>query len=192
MLRTTAVTLALFMAAALPAAAAATAPAASAADGTALRKGDTVTFDLSALPRRLEGVGQASCAGTVIQAIGPVESRCQRTFEFEIAPGDARMTFVFRAAPGGRETPVALPVVRSVKPVTFVAPSDGSLLPPAPTAFAPEATDRAARKAAEEQCRRCEGRGFMLESFKVTRQPGPPDGALPVRLQITRTPPPPP
>jgi hypothetical protein len=185
MLRTTAVTLAISLAAALPAAAAAPAPAASAADGTPLQKGDTVTFDLTALPRRLEGGGQAICVGTIITAVGPTASRCERTFEFELAGEGARLTYVFRAASGGRETRVELPVVRSTRPVTFVAPSDGSFLPPAPITFPAEATDRAARKAAGEQCRRCNGQGFTLDSFKVTRQPGP--MTFPVQFQIKRT-----
>lgn len=165
-------------------------PAAAPEDGVPLRAGDSVTFDLGALPERFEGEARATCVGTRFAATGVVEARCSRPVRFEVPAGDAKMTFVFKGA-GGREQRIDLPVTRAKKPVTFVAPSAGTLLQPQPTTFPKETMDRAARAAAEPQCGNCRGSGFRLESVKVTREPLPPDGALPVRLAITPAAPPP-
>lgn len=166
-------------------------PAAAAPDGgVPLRAGDTVAFELGALPERFEGEAKATCLGTRIAATGPVEARCTRPVRFEVPAGDAKMTFVFKGA-GGREQRIDLPVTRAKKPVTFVAPTAGTLLEPQPTTFPEGAVERAARAAAEPQCGNCRGVGFRLESVKVTREPLPPDGALPVRLAITQAAPPP-
>jgi hypothetical protein len=166
-------------------------PAATPEDGVRLGAGDTVAFDLGALPERFEGEAKATCLGTRIAATGPVEARCTRPVRFEVPSGDAKMTFVFKGA-GGREQRIELPVTRAKKPVTFVAPSAGTLLGPLPTVFPPETPERAARAAAEPQCSGCRGSGFRLQSVEVTRQPLPPGGgSLPVRLAITPAAPPP-
>lgn len=165
-------------------------PGAPADAGVPLRAGDTVAFDLGALPERFEGEAKATCLGTRIAATGVVEARCTRPVRFEVPSGDAKMTFVFKGA-GGREQRIDLPVTRAKKPVTFVAPTAGTLLQPQPTTFPQETVDRAARAAAEPQCGGCRGQGFRLESVQVTREPLPPGGDLPVRLAITRAAPPP-
>lgn len=182
----------LFLAAAAPALAAPPpAPAASPAASVPLHAGDTVTFDLSGLPERFEGEAKATCLGTRIAATGPVEARCERAFRFEVSPGDARLTFVFRgvAAAGGRERRIDLPILRAKKPVTFVAPSDGALTQPSPTVLPAEVSEKAARAAAATQCGSCVGTGFQLDAVKVTRSPLPPGGDLPVRIGITPAPP---
>jgi hypothetical protein len=168
-------------------------PGAPADAGVPLRVGDTVVFDLTALPDRFEGEAKATCLGTRIAATGVVEARCTRPVRFEVQAGDAKMTFLFKGAPaaGGREQRIDLPVTRSKKPVTFVAPTAGTLLQPQPTTFPQETVERAARAAAEQQCGGCRGQGFRLESVQVTREPLPPGGDLPVRLAITRAAPPP-
>jgi hypothetical protein len=152
----------------------------------ALKSGDTVEFDLASLPSALEGAGLATCVGMRNTGTGPVEAKCERPFKFELPADATRMAFTFRGTTG-RETPIELPVISSRRPVTFVAPSDGSLLPPGPSSFPQEATDAAARKVAERQCGECEGNAFILDSVKVTRSPVPGAGSLPVKLKITRS-----
>ncbi len=114
MIRTTTLTAMWLLVAAGPALAAPPAPSAPAPAAIPVRAGDTVSFDLGALPERFEGEAKASCLGTRIAATGPVEARCERLFRFEVAPGDARMTFVFKgaAAAGGRERRIELPLTR--------------------------------------------------------------------------------
>jgi hypothetical protein len=185
MLRTRFASLALVLLSASGALAAAP-PAQPAGGAVQLKAGDTVEFELDRLPDALEGDGLAICVGLRNSATGPVEATCERPFRFELPSGDAHMVFTFRGSTG-RETPVELPVVRSSRPVTFVAPSDGSLLPPGPTSFRSEASDGAARKAAELQCGRCQGTGFKVESFKVTRSPIPAAGSLPVKFKVIRS-----
>lgn len=166
-------------------ASAAAEPPGAAAAPIPLARGDSVAFELSRLPDAFEGEGKAVCVGTRISATGPVEARCERPFRFEVPVGDARMVYTFLEK-GGRETRIELPITRAAKPVTFVAPADGSLQPPPPTTpFPEEAAERAARKAAGRQCGACAGEGFTLESVEVTKRPGPPDGTLPVRLAVT-------
>jgi hypothetical protein len=92
------------------------------------------------------------------------------------------MTYTFRGAKGA-ESRISLPITRAAKPVTFVAPTDGSILAPEPTPLPEQAIDPAARRAAEKQCVACKGEGFALESFVVTKKPG--GEELPVRLAIT-------
>jgi hypothetical protein len=150
-----------------------------------LHAGDTVRFELSSLPEVFEGEGSAVCVGTRIAATGPETARCERPYRFEVPVQESRMTYTFRGAKGG-ESRIDLPITRAAKPVTFVAPSDGSLLSPAPTQLPEQPTDVAARKAAEQQCVACEGKGFTLESFEVTRRPG--GEGLPVRIAITPAP----
>lgn len=152
--------------------------------GVPVAKGDTVTFELTALPDRFEGEATATCTGTRIDATGPVDARCERTFRFELPPGDARMTYLFKPATG-KERGIVLPITRERKPVSFVAPSDGTLLAPQPIVFPPEKIDAAARAAAGPQCDLCQGVEFRLVDVKVTRQPIPPGGALPVKIGIT-------
>jgi hypothetical protein len=154
--------------------------------GVALKTGDTVEFELTGLPSALEGEGLAVCVGTQNAATGPVEARCERTFKFALPADETRMTFTFRGS-NGRETPVELPVLRSSRPVTFVAPSDGSLVPPGSSSFQSDTTDAAARRVAERQCGECRGSGFMLDSVKVTRSPIPAPESMPVKLKITRS-----
>lgn len=158
----------------------------SAAGGVSLRAGDAAEFDLSRLPRRYEGTGKAVCRGTVVGAIGPQESVCERTYRFEVPPGGARATYVFRAASGGRETRVEVPLTRESRPHVFRAPADGTLLPAAPVAIPEEATERAARTAARAECDRCPGAGFVLETFEITAPPAPIDGEGSIRIDITR------
>jgi hypothetical protein len=153
--------------------------------GVPLRAGDTVEFDLSALPSRYEGAGKAACKGTVLSATGPAEILCERTYRFEVPPGGARTTYLFRAAAGGRESRVEVPVTREKRPVAFTAPADGTLQPPGAVTVPPEATDRAARQAAQAECARCQGASFRLESFEVTQPPKPVDGSGSIRLEIT-------
>lgn len=156
-------------------------------DAVPLRAGDDVRFDLSAFPSRYEGAGRSTCKGTVISAIGPEEALCERTWTFEVPAGSARMVYVFRPAKGGGERRVELPLVRERKPVEFKAPADGALHPPGPVTLPPEAADGAAKGAAERSCRSCRGTGFVLETFEVTRPPGPVDGTPSVNLRITST-----
>jgi hypothetical protein len=169
---------------------AAAAPPAASPAGSAipLKAGDTVRFDLSRLPDALVGEGKALCVGTRIAATGPTEARCEPTFRFEAPAGEMRMVYTFRPAKGGGETPIAIPITRERKPVSFVAPSDGSILSPQPTPFAKGASDGAARRAAEAQCGACQGQGFSLQSFEVTKNPAPPDGSLPVRIEVSSGP----
>ncbi len=154
-------------------------------EGIALRARDTVQFDLTALPSRYEGEGKVACKGTVIMATGPEEAVCERTFKFEVPSGGSRMVYVFRAAAGGRESRVELPLTRQRRPEDFTAPADGSLLPPAPVTIPAEVADRAARTTAEAQCAVCRGGVFSLESFEVTKPPAAVDGSPSVRLKIT-------
>lgn len=170
------------LAAALPAAARAQAP--SAGDGIALRAGDTVQFDLTALPSRYEGAGKAACKGTVIKATGLESAVCERTYRFEVPSGASRMTYLFRATAGGPESRIELPLTRQRRPIDFAAPSDGALLPPAPVTVPAEVADRAARSTAEAQCAQC-GDGFVLTSFQVTKPPAAVDGSPSIRLKIT-------
>lgn len=173
----------LALAATLPAAAGAQAPASG---GLPLRAGDTVQFDLGALPLGYEGAGKAACKGTVVRAIGPQEEGCERTYRFEVPADGSRMTYVFRAA-DGRETRIDLPLTSDRRPVDFTAPADGSLLPPAPVTIPAEVADRAARAAAGSACGRCPGGGFKVVSFEVTKPPAPVGGSPSVRLKITTT-----
>jgi hypothetical protein len=154
--------------------------------GVALRAGDSVAFDLSQLPRRYEGAGRAVCRGTVVGAIGPEEKTCERTYRFEVPPGGARTTYVFRPTSGGRESRVEVPMIRESRPVVFRAPADGTLLPAAPLQIPDEATERAARSAARSECGRCQGGAFQLESFEVIEPPEPVDGSGSIRLDITK------
>lgn len=169
------------------AASAAAEPPAAPPAAIPLSKGDSVAFELKALPDSFDGEGKAVCVGTRIVATGPAEARCLRPFRFTVPADAARMVYTFRAKEGGREVRIELPVTRAAKPVIFVAPSAGSLLSPPPTPFPEEVADRAARKAAAEQCGGCAGEGFALESFEVTKPPLPPGGALPVRIAVTST-----
>lgn len=153
--------------------------------GIPVRAGDTVGFDLSALPEKFEGEAQAICLGRRVDATGPVAATCERTFKFEISPKEARMTFVFKPASGSDVRRIELPISREKKPVTFVAPSAGTLVQPEPTVLPPETAEKAARAAALQQCAECRGVGFRLDSVKVTRPPLPPGGDLPVRIGIT-------
>jgi hypothetical protein len=143
-------------------------PAPVAAEVAKLHAGDTVRFELSALPDAFGGEGRAVCVGTRITATGPETARCERSFRFEIPAQESRMTYTFRAAKGA-ESRISLPITRAAKPVTFVAPADGALLAPEPTPLPESAIDPAARKAAEQQCPVCRGEGFTLESFEVTK-----------------------
>jgi len=153
-----------------------------------VKAGDTIRFDLSRLPNALEGEGKALCVGTRIAATGPTEARCEPTFRFEAPAGEMRIVYTFRPAKGGGETPIALPITRERKPVSFAAPSDGSIVSPPPTPFAKEASDGAARRAAEAQCGECRGQGFSLQSFEVTKSPRPADGSLPIRIEVASGP----
>jgi hypothetical protein len=153
--------------------------------GVPLRAGDTVEFDLSALPSRYEGAGKAACKGTFLSATGPAEILCERTYRFEVPPGGARTTYLFRAAAGGRESRVEVPLTRERRPVVFTAPADGTLQPPGPVTIPDQATERAARQAAQSECGRCQGASFRLESFEVTQPPKPVDGSGSIRLEIT-------
>ncbi|HSN14088.1 MAG TPA: hypothetical protein VLT61_05610 [Anaeromyxobacteraceae bacterium] len=168
----------------VPAAARAQAP--SAGDGIALRAGDTVQFDLTALPSRYEGAGKATCTGTVIKATGLEAAVCERTYRFEVPSGASRMTYLFRATAGGQERRIELPLTRQRRPIDFAAPSDGALLPPAPVTIPAEVADRAARSTAEAQCAQC-GDGFALKSFQVTKPPVAVDGSPSIGLKITST-----
>jgi hypothetical protein len=160
-------------------------PAAQPAGGPVpLKAGDRVEFDLTSLPSALEGEGLAACVGIQNTATGPVAAKCERPFKFELPADDAHMSFTFRGK-AGRERPIELPLLRSSRPVTFIAPSDGSLLPPGPSDFPQKATDAAARKVAERRCGECIGNGFILESVKVTRSPVPGPGSLPVKFTVT-------
>ena len=160
---------------------------APAGGGVPLRAGDTVAFDLSALPKRYEGAGKVACKGAVLSATGPAEVLCERTYRFEVPPGGARTTYVFRATTGGRESRVEVPLTRESSPVSFTAPADGTLQPPGSVTVPYEATERAARQVAQSECGRCQGGTFRLESFEVTQQPKPVDGSGSIRLEITRT-----
>jgi hypothetical protein len=177
------------LAASLPAAAqrppAAPAPAAAAGAGTALRAGDVVEFDLSGLPSRYEGAGKAVCEGTVIKATGPELAPCERTYRFEVPPGDARMVFTFRATAGGRESRIEVPLTRARRPISFTAPADGALGSPAPVSLSEEAADRAAKREAVAQCGACRGGAFALKSFEITGVPQAADGSLDLRLKVT-------
>lgn len=157
-------------------------PPASVKEITKLKAGDTVRFELTSLPASFEGEGRAVCVGTRIAATGPEEARCERSFRFEVPTQESRMTYTFRASKGG-DSRIDLPITRTAKPVTFVAPADGALLSPAPTQLPERATDVAARRAAEQQCGACSGKGFELESFEVTKWPG--AETLPVRIAVT-------
>jgi hypothetical protein len=159
-------------------------PAKPAGGAVALKAGETVEFDLTSLPSALEGDGLATCVGVRNTATGPVAAKCERPFKFELPADDIHMSFTFRGKTG-RERSIELPVLRSSRPVTFVAPSDGSLSPPEPSSFPSEATDAAARKVAERRCGECIGNGFILESVKVTRSPVPGPGSLPVKYTVT-------
>lgn len=152
-----------------------------------LRAGDTVQFDLTALPSRYEGAGKVTCEGTVILATGPEETLCTRTFRFEVPPGGSQMTYVFRATVGGRETRIPLPLTRQSRPIDFKALAAGSLLSPAPVVIPAEVTDRAAASAAAAGCRGCRGGAFALQSFEVTSPPAPVDGTSSIRLKVTTT-----
>lgn len=156
-------------------------------DAVALRAGDAVQFDLTALPSRYEGAGKVTCKGTVILATGPEETLCTRTFRFEVPPDDSRLTYVFRPTVGGRETRIPLPLTRQARPVDFKAPAAGSLLSPAPVVIQAEVTDRAATSAAAAGCRSCRGGAFALQSFEITSPPAPVDGTISVRLKVTTT-----
>ncbi|HSN92694.1 MAG TPA: hypothetical protein VLS93_15795 [Anaeromyxobacteraceae bacterium] len=181
MTRTIAATLSL-----LAALAASAAGAQAPSGGVPLRAGDVVRFDLSQLPRRYEGTGRVVCRGAVLAATGPEESVCDRTYRFEVPPGGARTTYVFRAASGGRESRVEVPLIRESRPISFTAPADGTIQPGAPVEIPAEAVERAARSAAQAECGRCRGRGFQLEAFEVTDPPRPVDGAGSIRLDVTR------
>jgi len=157
---------------------------AAAGEGTVLRAGSIVEFDLSGLPARYEGGGKVVCTGTTVTAVGPTAARCEREYRFEVPPGSTRTTYVFKAAQGGRESRVDLPVVRTEKPVTFIVPADGSLLSPGPAAIPPEAADAAAKATAEAECRKCKGGAFSVESSEVTQEPAPVGGTLSVKLRI--------
>lgn len=157
-------------------------PAPVAAEVAKLHAGDTVRFELSALPDSFTGEGRAVCVGTRIAATGPETARCERPFRFEIPAQESRMTYTFRTAKGA-ESRISLPITRAAKPVTFVAPADGALLAPEPTPMPEQAIEPAARKAAGQQCVACKGEGFALDSFEVTKRPGAEE--LPVRLAIT-------
>jgi hypothetical protein len=178
--------LTLALAATLPAVARAQAPAAAAAGGGAvpLKAGDAVQFDLTALPSRYEGAGKVACKGTVIKATGPETEVCERSYRFEVPSDGSRMTYLFRAAAGGQERRIDLPLTRQRRPIDFAAPADGSLLPPAPVTIPAEVADRAARKTAEAQCARC-GNGFVLTDFEVTKPPAAVDGSPSIGLKIT-------
>lgn len=173
--------LALLLAAAAPPLAAA--PAAGA--GTALRAGDVVEFDLSGLPSRYEGAGKAVCEGTVIKATGPELAPCERTYRFEVPTGDARMVFTFRAAAGGRESRIEIPLTRARQPISFTAPADGALGSPAPVTLSGEVAERAAKREAAEQCGACRGGEFALVSYEITEAPKAADGSLDLRLKVT-------
>lgn len=168
-----------------PAAAAAPAAGAGAAAGTALRAGDVVEFDLSGLPSRYEGAGKAVCEGTVIKATGPELEPCERSYRFELPTGEARMVFTFRAAAGGRESRVEIPLTRAPRPISFTAPADGALGPPAPVTLPGEAAERAAKRAAAAQCAACRGGAFALKSWEITEVPKAADGSLDLRLKVT-------
>jgi len=184
--RTNAVALCWMLLSANPAAAAPPpAPGPAEGDAVTLRAGDTVRFEVTKRAAPMRGEGRAVCAGSRVDATGPVDATCERPFSFEVEAAAARLVFTFRPAKGGREARVDVPAAPGAKPVTFVAPSDGSLLSPPPTPFPQEATDGAARKAAEAQCAACKGSGFTLQSFEVTRKPNPADADLPVRLAVT-------
>lgn len=161
-------------------------PAVMPSAGVALKAGDTVSIDLSALPWRLEGEAKVTCVGVRFVGTGPTESRCVRVVRFDLPADGVRMTLLFKGA-GGREQSIDLPVTRSTTPVTFVAPSAGSLLSPKPTVIPPEEVERAAKANAEAQCANCGGQGFKLESVEVTRQPLPPGTSLPFRFSVTST-----
>lgn len=156
--------------------------------GVPLKAGDTVSFDLTALPERFEGEAKATCIGTRIAATGPVEARCVRHVRFEVRADDAKMAFVFRPSTGGRAQRIELPLTRSRKAVTFLTPAAGTLLSPEPTVFPEGTAEKAARAAAEPQCGLCRGEAFRLQSVEVTKPPLPPGGDLPVRLGITAAP----
>lgn len=150
-----------------------------------VRAGDRVAFDISAFPTGYEGTAKATCRGTVITAVGPEETVCERTYTFEAPPGSARMVYVFRPAQGSGERRIELPLTRERKPVEFVAPSDGALHPPAPIVLPPEAADAAAKRGAARACASCRGSGFELERFEVTRPPAPVGGSLSVAIGIS-------
>jgi hypothetical protein len=177
--------LTLALAASLPAAARAqaTSPGAGAIP---LKAGDAVQFDLTALPSRYEGAGKVACKGTVIKATGLETAVCERTYRFEVPSGGSRMTYLFRAAAGGQERRIELPLTRQRRPIDFAAPADGSLLPPAPVTIPAEVADRAARATAEAQCAQC-GDGFVLTSFEVTKPPAAVDGSPSIGLKIATT-----
>jgi len=166
-------------------------PPAEAPSAIPLKAGDTVSFDLSALPDRLEGEAKATCIGTRISAIGPTEARCVRPLRFEVDPGDARMTFVFKGAADARrrerpaERRIDLPIRREKRPITFVAPSDGTLDGPSTSDLAADAAEKAANALAARACAGCAGEGFRLEKVEVTREPA---ADLPVRIGITPAP----
>lgn len=160
--------------------------AAPAAAQTPLSAGDTVQFDLSALPRSYEGAGKVICKGTVVRATGPQEERCDRTFRFQVPSGAASFTYLFRPKAGGRETSIDLPITRESRAVSFTAPSDGTLTPPAKVGIPPEAADEAARSQASSECEHCEGGDFSVEEVEVTEVPKPVGGTPRIQLRIQK------
>ncbi len=156
-----------------------------------LGKGDVVELDASRLPEAYTGTAKATCKGSRVTAVGPEVAICELTVPFAAPAGAARLAYVFRGAPpADGEISIDVPFMREERPRTFVAPSAGTLVPPAPAKFAAEEIERAASEAAARQCGECKGgTGFALERVEVVQAPSSPGGAA-IAVRVRRAAPP--